>query len=732
VDNKDLRDGLSGFASSDGHRELLRTIAWMTPVIVAVNVAVFAVMAVSLNSLIGFNPVLLAFWGANSGALDQSGQWWRLLSYQFLHLSVIHLALNMWVMWSVGRLTERLYGSFALLFIYLVSGTLAGLASIVWNPNLVSVGASGSIFGVVGALLALFFRSRDEIPTSVLQYWLPISLFVVFNLFNGARQPGIDNAAHVGGLMAGICIGAVMVRPLESRKGFPITRTALASLLAAAAAVAPLWYLGAFQKHASALAEFTETHQWYLSKETPNLQLWQSLALQANAGTISNEDMAKRFETDILPFWIQANARLLPEAKNPEFNRNPFIIPVADFARIRLAWARAVIDAMRNASQQSYQAALDYGQQNDMAQARLDRVKLRISAETLPPPLAESPLAIWALRWTPWNAQHCVDPPPQVEKNVAPTDSPADGPAVERATGCEAQRLFLSGDYATLDGLMNRYSRQLSDLPDGSSHLQGILSGLADLFDYGNISITDALRRTADWRRTVGDTVDSEVVEAVIFRAWAYGARGRGYASTVSAQSQELFLVRSEMAAEDLRQVASRAADNPAWYEETISIGRGQAVPVEQLRAVFDKGAARFPDFLPLYRQMLTSLMPRWSGSIDQVGAFVDDVSKRLPGKQVDPAFYARLYLIYGELEGEDFNVVVDTKADPKILKAGFEKLLEEHPRSDFILNAVVRAECIDNEWAAYKALRPSLAHHVSATAWPNTVSLAICDKWGS
>ena len=130
----DLREGSSASPNIDDYQNALASTAWITPLIVAANVIAFVAMAVIFNSVRGFNPDQLAISGANSGMLDLSGQWWRLLTYQFLHANLFHIAINMWVMWSVGRFTERLCGSFTLLFVYLMGGALASLVSIAWNP----------------------------------------------------------------------------------------------------------------------------------------------------------------------------------------------------------------------------------------------------------------------------------------------------------------------------------------------------------------------------------------------------------------------------------------------------------------------------------------------------------------------------------------------------------------------------------------------------------------------
>jgi membrane associated rhomboid family serine protease len=729
---RDLREGLSGPSHYDRYSNRLASIAWVTPLIIAANVVVFGAMAVTFHSIATFSPIQLAMWGGNSGTLDLSGQWWRLITYQFLHANLLHIAVNMWVMWAIGRLTERLYGSFTLLFLYLAAGVLAGLASIVWNPEQISVGASGSIFGIVGAFLAFVIRARNESPLSVLRYWLPVLLFVIFNLVSGAYQPGIDNAAHVGGLLAGFGLGAIMVQPVESRDTFPLMRILAAGLFAGMCAVFPLWYLGAFEHRASALEQFTLAHPWYVSGESANLQLWQKLAAQAAAGTVSNDEVGKRFERDIVPFWQQASSRLQVELSHRGGDKNAFVPLVADFARRRLDLAQAVIATARDNNPQRLPEILDDAQQVELAQARLDRMELRDTAENLPVPLGDSAVVIWMGNWIPAHDRRCVAPPAAIEKSVSATDADDDGPAERHAAGCLAQRMFMKGDYEALDASMRKYSGELSDLPDGSSRLEGIWAGLGDLFDYGGIAVDEALRRTAGWRKSVRGSAEPELVEALMFRIWAYGARGHGDASTVSPQALALYLARTEMAAVDLREVAVPAANNPEWYALSLGVDRDQSIPIEQQRAIFDEGAAKFPAYTPLYRQMLTSLMPRWSGSDVLVDRFILEVANKSDGGKFDAAVYARLYLIYGDLEGSDYNVSESANAVAAVMKAGLDKLRQRYPKSDYILNATARFACIGNDAFAYRAIRPMLNGHVSATAWPDKLTVASCDKLSS
>lgn len=725
----DLRLGLSNFSAHERQVEkVLTSIAWVTPLVVGANVLVFAAMAVTFQTVKGFNPIQLAVWGGNSATLDLSGQWWRLLSYQFLHANLLHIAINMWVMWNVGRLTERLYGSINLLFIYLTAGILGGLASVVWNPELVSVGASGSIFGVLGALLAFLLRFRNETPSSVLRYWLPALVFTGYNLFVGAYQPGVDNAVHVGGLFAGFGLGAIVARQPAGRRIFHFSQVVAGILFAGACAVPALLYLNAFHHRPSALEAFASTHRWYMDGEVKNLQLWQSLALQISSGALSGDEAGRQFEQNIVPFWKDADERLEGELKRPSHNNNPFLPHIAEFASLRLRWAQAIVTTAREMNPQDAQTILAYAQQTALVQAELDRLKLRSEAENLPVPLNQNPVAIWIKSRLPGLQQSCVIAPASMQKPLSPLDAANDGPAQRHAIGCRAQKMFMSGDYRTLDETIKKYSLTIADLPDGSSRLEGVWDGLDDLFDYGAIPVEEAMRRTSEWRKSVKGSVEPDLVEVLMFRVWAYTARGHGYASSVSPLAMQIYLARTAMAAAGLHDAKTAAVNDPMWYALSLGVDRDQSVPLDRQRALFDQGAARFPGYIPLYRQMLTSLMPRWGGSTQAVEDFIRSVSTK--NGQSDPVTYARLYLIYGNLEGNDTNVIEAANADPVLIKQGMKELQLRFPQSDFILDSVARFACIDNEWSTYRSLSPLLRGHISTSAWPDKLSVASCNKW--
>jgi rhomboid protease GluP len=192
----------------------------LTHLLFGANVAVFlAMLAASANPAAflepthEFSPQVSIHFGANYGPYTLSGQWWRLVTYMFLHGGVLHIGFNMWCLWDLGALCESLYGRWTYAAIYLITGVAAGLTSVAWNPAVWSVGASGAIFGLAGALIASFYLGEFSLTSVAIRGTLrSLIIFAVFNLFFGQLFPGIDNACHIGGLVSGLILGALIAR----------------------------------------------------------------------------------------------------------------------------------------------------------------------------------------------------------------------------------------------------------------------------------------------------------------------------------------------------------------------------------------------------------------------------------------------------------------------------------------------------------------------------------------
>ncbi len=179
-----------------------------TIVLIALNTLVYLMMAFQGHSFLTFDSELLLHWGANSGALTSGGEWWRLFTSTFEHGGLLHIALNMWCLYSLGWLAELLFGKSRFTLLYLMCGIGGSLGSICWRGNGLSVGASGAIFGIAGALIpAMMLHGNPQLRAALKGHLSSIGLFVFYNLAFGAAVRGIDNAAHVGGLLTGLALG---------------------------------------------------------------------------------------------------------------------------------------------------------------------------------------------------------------------------------------------------------------------------------------------------------------------------------------------------------------------------------------------------------------------------------------------------------------------------------------------------------------------------------------------
>lgn len=184
----------------------------VTHVLVAINVAVFVLMIVSGASPLEPSLSQLIRWGADWGPLTLGSQPWRVLTSNYVHGGMIHIGFNMWCLWSLGQLAERLFDRWSYLLVYTLSGIAGSVVSLWWHPMAVGVGASGAIFGLAGAVLAVLYFGHLSISREAVKPILNSLLaFVGYNLLFGLR-PGTDNSAHLGGLAGGLFLGFVISR----------------------------------------------------------------------------------------------------------------------------------------------------------------------------------------------------------------------------------------------------------------------------------------------------------------------------------------------------------------------------------------------------------------------------------------------------------------------------------------------------------------------------------------
>lgn len=188
----------------------------LTKIILVLNGILFVLLTLfAQNDLLsaimnGADRDTLVIFGAKQNELIAAGgQYWRLLTPIFLHIGLMHLLFNEWALAIFGREIESLFGTFRFAAIYLLTGLFGSLASFAFSPA-VSAGASGAIFGIIGAMVAFLSRNRKEFGERGREHRRTLLIMIGLNIFLGITVPGIDNYGHMGGLISGLVLGWIL------------------------------------------------------------------------------------------------------------------------------------------------------------------------------------------------------------------------------------------------------------------------------------------------------------------------------------------------------------------------------------------------------------------------------------------------------------------------------------------------------------------------------------------
>lgn len=196
----------------------------VTLTLIAINVVLYLIQVAGGMDWLAPHSDDLVRWGANLAVYSLTDEPWRLLTSMFLHIGLMHLAVNMYMLLSFGAMAERRFGPVRLLLVYLLSGLAGSVVSALWHADpfnqVVAAGASGALMGLTGAYLADWLvASWHNDPHEDVKIGGPLVQTILINLVIGTAIPGIDNACHVGGLIGGFVVGGAfaMVSPRASR-----------------------------------------------------------------------------------------------------------------------------------------------------------------------------------------------------------------------------------------------------------------------------------------------------------------------------------------------------------------------------------------------------------------------------------------------------------------------------------------------------------------------------------
>ena len=351
----------------------------VTVALVAINILVFIGLAALSLSPLQIPSELLIRAGGNFAQRVQDGEIWRLLTALFLHGGLLHVALNMFALYQAGQVVERLFGRIGFAVVYLGAGLLGNLASLWWRQGAVSIGASGAIFGVYGALLAYLTIQRGSVPVEVFREMRSGTLgFLGYSLFAGFAIAGIDNAAHLGGLLGGLILGAALAEPVCSLR---LVRWLSARALAGAAAVvligAGLWRAIPDVAHELEVDTLYQQTVQRFALEEQDLQREQAQLMEAVRGRRMSEAVAlDALERELIPRWdrqvVQLSWRMAPPQR--EWQRRELI----QYATARRDALKAMVQAMQTRDAEWIERSRSLQQE---AESILLQMRLRKSVE---------------------------------------------------------------------------------------------------------------------------------------------------------------------------------------------------------------------------------------------------------------------------------------------------------------------------------------------------------------
>ncbi len=287
---------------------------YLTYGIIGLNLLVFILMVAGGADFMQPTGIDIIRWGANYGPLTLSGDWWRLISCVFVHIGIIHLLFNMYALYMAGVYLEPLLGKARYMVAYLCTGVFASLASLWWHNNpTASAGASGAIFGMYGVFLALL--STNLIPKQIRNGLLQsIGVFIVYNLIYGMKS-GVDNAAHVGGLLSGFVIGylyylfGMKEENAERKKSIITIAVALLTVLIT------IFYLdkkketvGARNKAKNEIEQYNyKDADKFNSKYNSIIEMQDRATVPLNDTTLTDDQLLEKIESITLPEWEKAD-----------------------------------------------------------------------------------------------------------------------------------------------------------------------------------------------------------------------------------------------------------------------------------------------------------------------------------------------------------------------------------------------------------------------------------------
>jgi hypothetical protein len=287
------------------------------------------------------------------------------------------------------------------------------------------------------------------------------------------------------------------------------------------------------------------------------------------------------------------------------------------------------------------------------------------------------------------------------------------------------RRAFRDRDFAALDALFERWCTGRDRFEDGRWKLSFFGDGIGGLFG-STIPWTEAHDIIQEWRKRHPRSTAAPYIEGIYWRSYAWEARGDGYASQVPKSAWPIFRERLARSRKVIEAMDLTSAKCPAAFPLTINVLRDSGAPRTLVRAVYDAGVSRFPEYHPIHLAMAISLDPRWGGSFAEYDAFAREVAQATSAWE-GRAMYARIYWIVDDFSDSSAGGSVARGPKWPALKAAYDDLLSRYPNSLHNLARYAAVACTAGDAEAYQRLRPRLAGQESTLS--NYVPYEVCDQ---
>jgi rhomboid protease GluP len=286
---------------------------WATFALMMVNAALWLLMLSQGTDILSPSAQWLLRWGGNAASEFQNGQWWRVLTALFVHGGLAHLTLTLLGLWSVGRIAERVYGLQTYLMIYMGSALIASALSLHFSAQKVVFvgGASSAVFGLAGALLIAVHQNREILPRLLGKPELTgVGVFSLYAVVQGFRATGLDNAAHLGALLAGAAMAAILPERYDLRHYEATVGKRRAAGWAAAVALCAVIAVLAPPAHTDLLRRSTgpSAYDQAVKSYADASALMRSLQEQVQSGQLSAIEMDVKSRSVLAPAFRQAQS----------------------------------------------------------------------------------------------------------------------------------------------------------------------------------------------------------------------------------------------------------------------------------------------------------------------------------------------------------------------------------------------------------------------------------------